>query len=371
MKCPAAGLRYLILGVLIVVSACTAALPPTEVPPTETPPTTQIVVEDALGRTVTLDGPPERMVIAGKANFMLNDAIYTFPDAADRVVALTQARQTTAPFLSFLDPGFDGKLLFTVESTAEEIATAQPDLVFLKRMMQESVGNSLEAVGIPVVYLDLETPEQYQRDLAVLGKIFSNPERAEMTQRFYQTRMDRIADGLADLDESRRPSVLVVQYSVKGEEVALEVPPASWIQTRMVELSSGNAIWSEASQGGWTVVNLEQIAAWDPDLIFVISYFENVDDVVARLTTDPNWQGLMAVQQDKVFAFPADFYSWDQPDTRWILGLTWMATRIHPQQFSDIDMGEEIGAFYGELYGLDKATVEAEVLPLLVGDVAP
>ncbi|MGC9467153.1 MAG: ABC transporter substrate-binding protein [Anaerolineae bacterium] len=354
-------------GVLLSLTILVTACAPTPVQP----PDAQVTIVDALGRTVSWDAPPERMVISGKSNFMINDAIYLYPEALDRVVALTKARQTTTPFLSLLDSDYDDKVRFALESTAEEIATADPDVVFLKRFMRESVGNGLEALGIPVVYLDLETPEQYEREIALLGTIFGSPERAEVVWSFYQARLDRISEGLTDLQDIQAPTVLVVQYSSKGEEVALEVPPASWIQTQMVEIAGGDPVWGDASQGGWTVVNFEQIAAWNPDRIFVINYSDDVDAAVDRLASNPDWQALQAVQAGQLFGFPKDFYSWDQPDTRWILGLTWMATKMYPVQFEDVDMGEEIASFYGELYGLDPATVEAEVLPLLEGDVTP
>jgi iron complex transport system substrate-binding protein len=354
-----------ILAALLLLPACA----PT---PQATAPASQpITVQDALGRTVTLETPPQRMVIAGKANFMLNDAIYAFPEAQERIVALTRARQTTAPFLSYLDPDFEDKLKLTLESTAEEIAATQPDLVFLKEMMRGSVGDALETVGIPVVYLSLETPADYQRDLAVLGQLFANPERAAAIQAFYDTRVDRIEAGLAGLDAAARPKVLVIQTTAQDAAFTFEVPPTGWIQTQMVELAGGTPVWTEASQGGWAVVGLEQIAAWDPDAIFVISYFQRVDDVVARLSADANWRGLTALRQGRIYGFPGDFYSWDQPDTRWILGLTWMATKLHPDRFAAIDLRAELDAFYTDLYALDPTTIEAQILPLLVGDIAP
>jgi iron complex transport system substrate-binding protein len=187
---------------------------------------------------------------------------------------------------------------------------------------------------------------------------------------FYADRMATIDENLADLPDEQKPSVLVLSYNVKGEEAALEVPPVSWIQTQMVDLTGGQPVWTSAGQGGWTVVNLEQIAAWNPDKIFIISYFEDVDTVVETLTADPNWENLTAVQEDQVFGFPKDFYSWDQPDTRWILGLTWMATRMHPDRFAEMDVVAEVYAFYQELYRLNAGTVDEAVLPLLEGDLA-
>ncbi|MCJ7551416.1 MAG: ABC transporter substrate-binding protein [Anaerolineae bacterium] len=360
-----------ILGLILVSLMVGCSKAPGGEPADEVPESSTVTIVDALGRSVSWDGPPQRIVIAGKSNFFLNDAVYVFPSAPERVVALTKARQTTAPFLALLDPDYADKLILSPESTAEEIATTQPDVVLLKRFMRESVGEALETLGIPVVYLDLETPEQYERDLGVLGQIFGDPSRAQAVWEFYESRMSRIRESLTDLAGSESPAVLIVQSSVKGGEIAFEVPPESWIQTQMVTLAGGRPVWTEESQGGWTVVNLEQIAAWNPDVILVISYFEPVDTIVATLKSDATWQELTAVAQGRIFGFPGDHYSWDQPDSRWILGLTWMARTLHPDRFADLDMGDEINDFYTRLYGLDVQTIDDEILPLLQGDVTP
>ena len=36
----------------------------------------------------------------------------------------------------------------------------------------------------------------------------------------------------------------MIQYSEEGGEVAFEVPPAEWIQTRLVELAGGTPVLS-------------------------------------------------------------------------------------------------------------------------------
>jgi iron complex transport system substrate-binding protein len=136
-----------------------------------------------------------------------------------------------------------------------------------------------------------------------------------------------------------------------------------------VSSSAGGApVWTEASeQGGWTVVNLEQIAAWNPDQVYVVSYFTNPEEVAAQLKADPTWQELAAVQNDQLFGFPNDFVSWDQPDPRWTLGLQWLATKIQPERAAGIDMNRAVSQFYGQMYGLDQATIEAQVIPQIKG----
>ena len=64
-----------------------------------------------------------------------------------------------------------------------------------------------------------------------------------------------------------------------------------------------------------------------------------------------------------------DHFQWDVPEPRWILGLTWLAWRIHPELFTDVDLQEEIYSFFGELYGMDRATVDTAIMPKVFLDV--
>jgi iron complex transport system substrate-binding protein len=80
---------------------------------------------------------------------------------------------------------------------------------------------------------------------------------------------------------------------------------------------------------------------------------------------DPQWQALQAVQDGAIYGFPADIFSWDQPDPRWILGVTWLAGKIHPNRFPGLDMERETVQFFGQLYGIDEAVVETQILPRL------
>jgi iron complex transport system substrate-binding protein len=203
-----------------------------------------------------------------------------------------------------------------------------------------------------------------------MGQLLGNAARAEAIQGFYQSRLDRIEQAHGGLNDEQKPRVLLVQYSEQGGEVALNVPPAAWLQTTEVELAGGAPVWKAAAQaGGWTVVNFEQIAAWDPDQIFVVSYQADSAQVVANLKANPEWQALQAVRGDAIYGFPGDIFSWDQPEPRWILGVTWLAGRIQPGLFPDLDMQQEAIEFFSEMYGMDSAAVEASILPTLKGHV--
>jgi iron complex transport system substrate-binding protein len=328
-----------------------------------------LTVTDALGRTVQLDGSPQRITVAGRAGLLITDALYLFPEGRERLVALEERGQDVKPFLAVVDPDWADKVMLD-NAGAEQIAPTDPDLVIAKSAMEETLGPPLAALGIPILYVDFETPATYERDVVVLGEVLGDPDRAAEVNGFYRERLDRIAEATAGLAEDDRPSVLLIEYSVEEGAVAFSVPPAGWLQTTMVELAGGEPVWTEAAEGGgWTVVGLEQIAAWDPDQIYVVDYDRNSGQVAAELAADANWQALAAVQSGRIYGFPGDFVSWDQPDPRWILGLTWLFTKVQPGLATGVDVMEEVQAFFEEMYSLDPAAVESEVVSRLFGDL--
>jgi len=103
-------------------------------------------------------------------------------------------------------------------------------------------------------------------------------------------------------------------------------------------------------------------------MIMMVDYKGKALEAVNELKQNPNWQLFSAVQNGKLYAFPLDFQSWDQPDTRWILGLTWMATKIQPDLFGTIKMYDEIPAFYADFYNLSKAEDNEKIQPIFKGD---
>ncbi len=361
------SLLPLFLSIAILFSACNTKIVDTPVQAQQSTPYTLV---DALGREVTFQQPPTRIVLVGKMLFAIADALYLFPDAPSRIAAIGDTDQGGGNFIALIDPDYPSKAVLGADAGAEQVAAFQPDAVILKSYLAQSLGASIEALGIPVVYVEFETPQQYERDLQIIGQMLQEEKRAAEIASLYQARLQQVADGLAGLEETEKPRTLLLYYSDKDGAVAFNVPPMSWMQTVLVEMAGGNPVWKDANLGsGWSTLTVEQIAAWDPDKIFVITYVSSSSDAVAVLKQDSNWELLRAVQEDQLYAFPADQYSWDQPDPRWILGLQWLAGRLHPDRFTNQDMIEEVRTFYETFYELDAQFFEEKILPAIKGDL--
>ena len=357
------------------VPAVEDTVAPTEVPsavvPTKEPATTAITVTDSLDREVTFPETPSRIVYGGKSSLMIADALYLFENISDRIVAVSDTNQGFGNFVQAIDPNFDQKTMLSGQTSVEEIIANKPDAVLLKSFLAGDYQQPLEELGVPTVFLNLETPEQYNRDILTLGTMLGQAERAQSIVDYYNTAVAGISDKVAGLGDEEKPAVLVIYYKESDGSYTYNVPPESWMQTTNVITAGGNPVWlADAATSGWNTVGFEQIAAWNPDQVYVIAYRENASGLVDSLLADPQWQSLTAVKNNQVYAFPGDYYSWDQPDARWILGLKWLAWRIHPDLFPSFDTVSEVRSFYKDMYMLDDATIDATVIPLLRGDYA-
>lgn len=354
--------RFLLFALICTVSAALGATGTVELTPTRT-------VTDALGRPVEIPMEPSRIVTAGSAVLMIADALYLFPGAAQRIVGIGRINQGNGNFLAAIDADYDEKAVLERNVGPEQVAALSPELVILKSFMRERLGAGIERIGIPVVYVDLETPQQYSRDLRLLGEVLGQQERGRELAAWYERETARVRSAVetAVAAGASRPSTLFLYVDPTGGEVTFNVPPGQWIQTTLVDLAGGSAVWADAvTGGGWSRVGLEQVAAWDPDVITVVSYREDVSRVVASLLDDPAASQLTAARAGRVYPFPLDFYSWDQPDARWILGLKWLARTLHPQAL-ETGMREEVYEFFDFAYRMDRREVDEIIVARLEG----
>ncbi|MGI5916197.1 MAG: ABC transporter substrate-binding protein [Anaerolineae bacterium] len=328
---------------------------------------------DAAGRTVVLEALPQRILVVGRGPHMSLHVLYMFEEGRERLVGSESRAATPSNFLPVVDPAFNDIAILDANPNVEQIVAMSPDLVIMKGVIEDSIATALSEVDIPVLYVDLETVDAFFNDLANIGTVLGNPDRAAEIADYYRTRLDRLDAELADLAEEDKPNVLLVSYSDRGSEIAVQVPAAGWMQTISVERAGGHPVWLDAAAptDGWTVTNFEQIAAWDPEMIFVVvSHNMEPQEIIDQLKADANyWSTLTAVQNGTFYGYPRDIFGWDQPEPRWILGMQWLSTKIHPELFSDTDMDAEVRSYFGELYGMDEAAIEEHIYPVLLMDV--
>lgn len=365
------GLRAIIITTLLCLSladaACLHAAAQVSAPQDSDGSSMPVVLKDAAGRTLSLPASPRRIVIVGRGPFMPLHLFYMFATGGERLVGVEERGQLLT-FARIIDPRFSSKAILKPNPGPEQIAALKPDVVIIKGTSEEQTCLSLKRINIPVMYMGLETPEQFLQDVRNLGTLLNEPARAEEILRYYRASLDTVRTRLKGIPEQSKPRVLVFAYHNRSGKAAVEVPAAPWMQTIQVRESGGRPVWTEALKetDGWSVVNFEQIASWNPDCIYV-TIWHTLDpaEVIASLRADPRWRKLKAVKTGRIQAIPSDLFGWDTPEPRWILGLTWMAAKTWPERFPDYSLEGSVRAFFRELYLLDEKTIETRILPQL------
>lgn len=239
--------------VLAIVSGCSVL-------PGLSPTGESIEITDTTGHVVILDGVPERIAIAGRATIMVQDAVYLFDDAIQKVIALENRKQSAFSFLPVVDQGIYDKEMFEMNAGPEQIAVAQSDLVILKSFMAEKLGEPLEQLSIPVIYLNLETPEVFYQDIVVLGQVFGKPDRAEEINNFYQDRVTRVEELVSGVEPDQMPEVLILEYSDSGGSIT-----SGWrFNHRMLTAAPNAAPWETPKNPGSTRGFLKTICSTEP-----------------------------------------------------------------------------------------------------------
>jgi iron complex transport system substrate-binding protein len=316
---------------------------------------------DCLGRNVALQSAPERIVITGRAGFMITNAAFFFPEASEKLVAYSKYFQSKSSdeFYKLVDAKFPTRNFSHDTMSIEELAALKPDVVLARNFERQNLEKGLKQLGIPVVFLNLETPQAYYSDIKNLGHVFNDKATADKVISFYKNKQEEIKNLVNKSSKEQPITALHVFYSERGGSTSFSVSPIHWIQALMIKKAGAMPVWSEIQSGkGWKKIGFEQIAAWDPDYIFVSSYFSDVDEAVSRLKSNLLWKNLEAVKNKNLLAFPGDFVSWDQPDSRWILGQAWLAAVLHSETDKLKSFSQKLLVEFFQLYGLNKQQIK-------------
>ena len=248
-----------------------------------------------------------------------------------------------AAVMEKIDPRFPeimGDEFFTQEDfNIEQAATLDPDLIVTSA--RTGWLDTVEELDLSVFLFDAETPDRLREAMRLSGQLFGpqSTAQAEVWVAYYDSILNSIREQTALLSDDGRPRVLFTGT------VPTRVASGDMYQTDIIEAAGGKSV-SEELTGYWNDVNLEQILIWDPDVIIVPPYG---GASVSAITDSAEWQILDAVQAGRVYQMPKLVVPWDTPAPDSVLGIVWMAQRLHPN-LSGLECGTEAEYFFNTFY---------------------
>lgn len=224
----------------------------------------------------------------------------------------------------------------------ESLVSLNPDVVFLYASSDLSEIEQFENAGIPVIGVKGETFEQSFEAIRLMADVLNCREQGEA----YIQECQRLISLVRMRLEQHGAPPLNVMFS--GPKSIYSVATGNMLQSRILELSGAKNV-AAGLKGFWADVSPEQIAKWNPDVVFLGSSLDTYGK--DNIFKNSHFQTVKAIKEKKVFSFPSGIGWWDYPAPHCVLGVVWSAKTLYPELFLNIDMMTVANRFYKKFMG--------------------
>jgi iron complex transport system substrate-binding protein len=213
-----------------------------------------------------------------------------------------------------------------------DVGSTSPTFVSLAARVQEQT-------GIPYALLDGRF-DAIASTYRALGALTHRETEAEALARYAEETTSTIQHRIAAIARERRPRV----YYARGPR-GLETGLGGSINVETIEFLGAVNVAGE-QRGGLANVSIEQVLAWNPDIIVTID-----QTFAAEVRSDPAWAPVKAVRDGRVYLSPKLPFGWVDfpPSVNRLIGLWWLAKIFYPEQFPE-DIKALTRDFYTRFY---------------------
>lgn len=242
------------------------------------------------------------------------------------------------------------------------IAEAKPDVIIVwgdkHNPIHQPSEEAMKKLGLPYVYVvvgDLADLPDYPAAYEFLGRLLGKEEHAAKEAAWCKKALADTAAVIRRVPANQRPKV----YLAEGPD-GLQTEYDDSLHVHLLKLAGDVNVrrGHTTCHKGFEPVKLEEVKAWNPDVIFVQDkgFFDKV-------LGDPAWQGIQAVKEKRVFLIPKKPFNWfDRPPSFMrILGLKWVMSCLYPKQYK-VDMVAETQDFFRLFIGVDISPEDARAI---------
>lgn len=300
------------------------------------------VITDMGGVAVTVPYDINRIIIT-----CMGGATHEVAAIGGAAKIVAQPSMQKFPVLLKIYPGF--KNLPTVGTfnniNIEEILALEPDVVINSKISSEGNQKIMNA-GVPVIRVNTGRSDitGILDEFAMTGELLNNTSRSNELITFWSEQLEVIDARLADIPVENRKRVYYVLGAIthtNGSE--------SWGQA-LITAAGGINVAEEI--GAERDIVLEQLLVWNPD-VMILSSNEGTFVSVEDITGAAQLQEIKAVIDRELYLCPVGTFWWDRPAPEAILGITWLAKTLYPEQFADIDLKALSKDFYNRFYNYE------------------
>jgi iron complex transport system substrate-binding protein len=224
----------------------------------------------------------------------------------------------------------DGKEIFILDEKI--LKEANPDLIITQKTCEVCAAFTSQvdkAIQIlpkkPTIYsMDPHTVEEILTSVIEIGDILDKTKRSNEIRLELEKRINHVKEFL----NQKKPRILAIEW------IEPFFTAGHWIP-EMIEFAGGINMISKKGEHS-RKMNIEEIVESDPEIIILMPCGFNtkrtIDEYGSILKNNPEWDGLRAVKNKKIFAVDANSF-FSKPSIRTITGLEILAKIIQPENF--------------------------------------
>lgn len=306
-------------------------------------------ITDSSSREVEIPNTVERIVCVGVGALRYS----CYVGAADLVVGVEDYETKGGMSRLYNYVNFDKFQDLPVTGTngqpfPEEIIRVDPQVIVMSAYASVDPDELSAQTGIPVVMVpgsDTTLDDKAYETIRILGELYRMEDRAEALTAYLKGVEADLKARTEGIPEESKPSVYVAGVSFKGAH-GFEGTEAYY---GPFELIGAKNLANTTGQTGAFDIDLEQVLAWDPDVIFLD--YNGMDLISEDYARNPDYyRSLTAVQEGKVYAQISFRSSASNLETA-LADAYYAASVMFPEQFADVDIEAKTGEIFQMLLG--------------------
>ena len=323
------------------------------------------IVVDHGGNQVEVPNKIERIVVSDI--FPIPAVLSVFFNSADKIVGVAPTSYSAAKnsLLSQIYPEIlNAKTDFMNGNVinVEELMKLNPDVVFYSENNNEqkevltkagfcAIGISANGWG----YDCIETLNQWLKTLTEVFKYSDNikalTDRSEKAQKKSNEIYAMIKGRISKLtNEEKKRVFFLFQYN----DSTMMTSGKNFFGQWWADASGCLNVAEELAKDNSVATNLEQVYAWNPDMIFITNFTTALPkDLYENTVGTYDWSEVKAVKDKEVYKLPLGMYRTYTPGIDTPTTLLWFAKTAYPEMFEDVDLVKETRAYYQDIFGIN------------------